>query len=238
MESKVCSKCKNELLLENFARNKKGKDGLNTSCKTCEKERGRIYRENNKEKIREVSKRYLKNNPEKRKETCRKYSLNNQEKEKERGRIFRENNKEKEKERGRKYREENKEARKKTRDKYYSNNKEKCKTYWQIRRSKKLKLPFALTAKQWAQIKIDFNDECAYCGEKLPLTQEHFLALSKGGEQTIDNIIPACRSCNCSKCDKIFLDWYPNHKRYSKKREKAILNYLGYHNMQQQLSIL
>ena len=33
------------------------------------------------------------------------------------------------------------------------------------------------------------------------------LALSRGGRYTLDNIVPACRSCNASKCNDEVTAW-------------------------------
>jgi 5-methylcytosine-specific restriction endonuclease McrA len=54
---------------------------------------------------------------------------------------------------------------------------------------------------------------CAYCGSEGPLTKDHFIPLSLGGTEYIDNIVPACRSCNCSKSAKSpeqFANWMVN----------------------------
>lgn len=108
----------------------------------------------------------------------------------------------------------------------------------QRRRSLKRKLETTLTLNQWENIKIHFNNKCCYCNRELPLEQEHFIALSVMGEYTINNIIPACKSCNASKSNKIFNEWYPKYKYYSKKREKIILSFLGYTKGIQQLKIM
>jgi len=136
-------------------------------------------------------------------------------------------------EKGRIYRETHKDYIKQWR----SENKELNVMHCQRRAARKKALPSTLTIKQWEQIKEDFNNKCAYCGKELPLQQEHFKALSKGGEYTINNIIPACQKCNVSKKDKDFNDWYPKYKYYSKKREKFILDYLNYKDGKQQLTI-
>lgn len=118
---------------------------------------------------------------------------------------------------------------------YRQNNKPQYVIYAQNRRAKKLMMPCTLTNEQWYKIKQDFNNTCAYCGKKLPLEQEHFIALTRHGEYTVNNIIPSCRACNGSKKDKEFAEWYPKFRHYSKKREKIILNYLHYdkQNIQQ-----
>lgn len=102
------------------------------------------------------------------------------------------------------------------------------------RRSRSNGLSSTLTIQQWQTIKLYFDNKCAYCGKKEKLEQEHFVALSKGGEYTHNNIIPACRSCNSSKWNKDFFEWYPNYKYYNKKREKYILKYLNYNSMNAQ----
>lgn len=45
-----------------------------------------------------------------------------------------------------------------------------------------------------------FNSHCAYCIRPLvQVTLDHIVPLSKGGEHSIGNIVPACQSCNSSK---------------------------------------
>lgn len=57
-----------------------------------------------------------------------------------------------------------------------------------------------LTIAQWKEIKAAFAYRCAYCGTKPhTLTMDHITPLSRGGNHTASNIVPACRSCNSSK---------------------------------------
>jgi hypothetical protein len=43
---------------------------------------------------------------------------------------------------------------------------------------------------------------CAYCGvTDGPLQRDCVLAVSRGGRYTLDNVVPACASCNASKCN-------------------------------------
>jgi hypothetical protein len=49
---------------------------------------------------------------------------------------------------------------------------------------------------------------CAYCGATgIPLQRDCVLALSRGGRYTLDNITPACGSCNASKCNEEVTSW-------------------------------
>jgi 5-methylcytosine-specific restriction endonuclease McrA len=43
---------------------------------------------------------------------------------------------------------------------------------------------------------------CAYCGSGEELTIDHRVPLSRGGGDSIENLIPACGSCNSSKHDR------------------------------------
>ena len=46
------------------------------------------------------------------------------------------------------------------------------------------------------------------------------LALSRGGRYTADNIVPACRSCNTSKCNDEVTSWL----RRKRLDERAFLS--------------
>lgn len=93
--------------------------------------------------------------------------------------------------------------------------------------------------KEWEECKEHFNHQCAYCGGKTELSQDHFIPLSKGGELTINNAIPSCKKCNSSKRDRDFFEWYKAQPFYSKTRERKILRYLNYdpQNHEQQLKL-
>lgn len=69
-----------------------------------------------------------------------------------------------------------------------------------------------LTPKQWASLK-DAWGGCAYCGvTDKPLQRDCVLAISRGGRYTLDNIVPACRSCNASKCNDEVTSWMRRKK--------------------------
>lgn len=60
-----------------------------------------------------------------------------------------------------------------------------------------------LSAAQWREIKAAHGYKCAYCGKKLKkLTQDHITPISKGGEHSASNVIPACQACNSRKNDR------------------------------------
>ena len=63
-----------------------------------------------------------------------------------------------------------------------------------------------LTDGEWMAILDYFNYRCAYCGQQKVLTQDHIEPISKGGNHTKDNVVPACQSCNSKKRDRSLLE--------------------------------
>jgi 5-methylcytosine-specific restriction endonuclease McrA len=64
-----------------------------------------------------------------------------------------------------------------------------------------------LTVEQWAAIQTAW-DGCAYCGATDgPLQRDCVMAISRGGRYTVDNVVPACASCNTSKCNEEVTTW-------------------------------
>ena len=64
-----------------------------------------------------------------------------------------------------------------------------------------------LSDAQWAALQSAWGG-CAYCGVTgEPLQRDCVLALSRGGRYSLDNIVPACRSCNTSKCNDEVTGW-------------------------------
>ncbi|RDW17626.1 hypothetical protein CWR48_14010 [Oceanobacillus arenosus] len=221
-EKKACTKCGIEKPFTNeyYAKDNRKKSGLRSACKEC----GNEYRRNNRGKVNQYLKEYHVKNKEKISNNKKKYYQENKE-EKQAYAL--------------KYRKENIESIRAYKKKHKRENRDFYNYHKQKRRAIINKLPHSLDVEQWNEIKIRFNHKCAYCGMKLELQQEHFIPVSKGGEYTRNNIIPACIHCNSSKNDKNFFDWYPTYKYYSEQRESEILKFLNYEsNKTQQLSIL
>ncbi len=64
-----------------------------------------------------------------------------------------------------------------------------------------------LTDDDWAAL-VEAWGGCAYCGATgVALQRECVLAISRGGRYTLDNVVPACRSCNASKCNAEVTGW-------------------------------
>ena len=205
---KVCSKCgiKKRADTDNFSRHRGRRDGFATQCKEC---RRKLDAERYKKKRDDILKQkeiYYQENKEKIKERQNNYYYDNVEDCKRRERSWR------------------------------KNNPHIKRTINERRRTMELKLPSTLTAEQWKDTKMFFNNSCAYCGmsekEHLKvnrelLHQEHFIPLVKGGTHDKNNIIPSCRSCNSSKFNYSFNEWYPKYRHYDKEKEQKILMHLS-----------
>lgn len=64
-----------------------------------------------------------------------------------------------------------------------------------------------LTSHQWTALQAAWGG-CAYCGATgVALQRDCVRALSRGGRYTLDNIVPACPSCNASKCNDEVTGW-------------------------------
>lgn len=64
-----------------------------------------------------------------------------------------------------------------------------------------------LTDEQWVALQAAWGG-CAYCGVAGgALQRDCVLPISRGGRYTVDNVVPACRSCNTSKCNDEVTAW-------------------------------
>jgi 5-methylcytosine-specific restriction endonuclease McrA len=76
-----------------------------------------------------------------------------------------------------------------------------------------------LTDAQWSTLQAEWGG-CAYCGDTGgPLQRDCVLPISRGGRYTLDNVVPACRSCNASKCNAEVIGWL----RRKRMDERAFL---------------
>ena len=55
------------------------------------------------------------------------------------------------------------------------------------------------TSAEWRALVERYQGRCAYRGEFGPLEVDHRIPLSRGGTNSIDNVLPACRPCNAAK---------------------------------------
>ncbi|MEO6511321.1 MAG: HNH endonuclease [Nocardioides sp.] len=79
------------------------------------------------------------------------------------------------------------------------------------RRTRMARVEHDLTDDEWAALREAWGG-CAYCGspaESLAksLQKDCVLPISRGGRYTLTNVVPACGSCNASKCNDEVTGW-------------------------------
>lgn len=69
----------------------------------------------------------------------------------------------------------------------------------------------------WAEVTrlwISINRCCAYCNEAVTVYEpDHVIPLSKGGSNSITNVVPSCPLCNSDKRDLLLAEWHEDRRR-------------------------
>lgn len=220
VEHKQCTKCNKIKPLFDFPTHHRFSDGHNSFCKDCKSAQKKEHwaktyiKKTNRTNLKGLTNEQIAKH---KKEVSRRYYEKTKSKSK--VKLY--------------------ELRKEDRRLWRARNKDKIRVYRLARKTKKKNAIANFSVEEWEHCKQHFNYKCAYCGSIANnLTQDHFYPLSKGGEYTKENIIPACHSCNSSKSNKNFFEWYKQQSFYDSEKEKKILKYLHYKSNKQQLSIL
>ena len=91
-----------------------------------------------------------------------------------------------------------------------------------------------LSVEQWTALKEAWGG-CAYCGvASKPLQRDCVLAISRGGRYTLENFVPACCSCNTSKCNYEVTGWLRRKRlnessfllRFSQIKKKLAVDFI------------
>jgi 5-methylcytosine-specific restriction endonuclease McrA len=181
--TKVCTKCRVEypLTTEYWQKCFTRKGRLKSRCKTCCNASTRQWKMENPEKVKVNRKRHYQVNQEKAIETSRRW---------------RENNHDRYIEANRRWRQENPE---KARAKYKRHN------------ARRKGADGSHTAKQTRTLYEQQQGRCFHCGTDISTGyhEDHWIPLSKGGSNYIENIRLLCPFCNLSKWNKLPHEWHP-----------------------------
>jgi 5-methylcytosine-specific restriction endonuclease McrA len=183
---KKCVICKELKPLSEFFKSVCEKDSLSRDCKICNRAR---------------AKQWLKDNPEKHKESRKKYNERNKEKIANYKKVWAEKNKEK---------------RRESHLRWKANHPEKAKAvrinYENKRRAWENNCKNKVTTEQINELIDKSSNICFWCDMEIPAGQmhlDHIYPLSKGGENSINNLVVSCADCNKRKADKspeVFLE--------------------------------
>ena len=79
--------------------------------------------------------------------------------------------------------------------------------YAKRRRGRLARVDNDLTDSQWADLLTAWGG-CAYCEAQGPaLQRDCVMPISRGGRYTLENVVPACPSCNASKHNNEVTGW-------------------------------
>lgn len=195
MLTKNCSNpnCKqqNPQPLENFHKDSHRKDGLRSRCKACQKEATKKYNDAHKEERAMRQREYYKEHGEIQRQASNNWKRKNSERTKEYMHDWYEKNKE------------NKSV--------YNHDYGQANHDRVLERSRKQRaIRFGknefFTEKEFFEKFEQLGRKCFYCGKALTtetVTRDHYIPFTKGGSDTIENIVPCCANCNSQKRNKM-----------------------------------
>jgi len=64
------------------------------------------------------------------------------------------------------------------------------------------------------RLKMILPQACCYCGSREHLSVDHLVPTKRGGANTGENLVWACRSCNSSKCARDALEWLAERNQF------------------------
>jgi hypothetical protein len=62
------------------------------------------------------------------------------------------------------------------------------------------------TIREWER-EQELEKQCVFCGSKDNLTTDHLIPKNRGGDNSSDNLVLSCKSCNSSRGDKGVFEW-------------------------------
>jgi len=212
LDSKRCSKCGETKPLTEFSRERKKSSGYKSACKTCMAVAIADWRVRSKGHVATYDRAWKARNPKLLRASYKRWYARHSEKSKKRAAAWRAANLDRARARESTYRARNPEKAKSQDRAYYLANPEKYKEAQRRREARKKGAEISdLTEADWRTILVEYNNCCSYCGVAgTALEQEHKIPLSRGGNHTKSNVVPACLPCNRSKgtkTDEEFLLW-------------------------------
>lgn len=213
---KKCTKCGIERPISEFTKDRRNKDGLRLSCKTCtsdylsanidrKREYDKRYREANKERIKKIDAQYYIKNRDTILQRTAAYYTANREKRRAYGRSYHKKNREKHLAYAAKYRLEHADKR----HEWYRANLDRVRASKRLRRARKRGNGGIHTAEDVLRQGEVQRWRCWWCGQSCrdDYHVDHMIPLAKGGHNNPGNIVISCPFCNLSKRDRLPEEW-------------------------------
>jgi 5-methylcytosine-specific restriction endonuclease McrA len=215
-QSKTCTKCKAIKPFADFSKNRNTKDGFQGQCKEC----NRLYQQANRERISTRDKqRRLVDGDKMRAQSRANYAKHRKKRLEYGAKKYKENRHqylaydrarypliaERKRAQAKAWREANPERYKAQMDSWRERNLDKHNENARKRRARVRNAKTGLITDR--EIKRLLSAPCAYCGAIREITIDHVVPLARGGDHTIGNFLPACKSCNSRKKDSFITEW-------------------------------
>lgn len=210
MDSKVCTKCRETKPLKEFNKSLLGLLGIRADCKSCQSVLRKALYQKNSEKEKANRKQYYVENAEKEKAYRRDMYSANPQPHRDYSKNYRKENAQLISSYNKEYYERDAETQRKRVSIWRKENPEKKNNLDRVRRAKKRANQGSFTSVEWEEKKKEYNYLCVYCNKKKRLTADHIIPIDSGGSSDIENIVPACHSCNSSKQAKPLITWLLN----------------------------
>lgn len=114
---------------------------------------------------------------------------------------------------------ENREGKLRKNREWRRNNPDASHAIWHRYKSRKAGVGGSFTSEEWKTLCDYYSPDgsCLCCGKKGVLHKDHVVPIARGGENTIRNIQPLCRSCNSKKGDERLTDYRPDGGEFARK---------------------
>jgi len=216
-QSKVCTKCSLDKVFNEFYRHPQGKFGLAPICKACQAAKNAKWREQNKgykppclAGDPDYWKKWRERNPESLASTQKKYREANQELLAKKARDRMRADQVAHNARGEDWRKKNSERFNELRRARYAKNPERAIDQVRQRRATKYASPTRHTLQEVKDLLITQKHCCANCEDDLSIAKrhlDHWMPISRGGSDGIENLQWLCVPCNTKKRAHDPIDW-------------------------------
>lgn len=192
---KRCTQCKEVWPLSNFSQEKRNPSGVRGACKVCLNAQSKEYRDKLGDVLVERKAQDYQKHKEKRQAHHKQYYQEHKEELDRWSTQYRQQNKEKLSERARRWRQ-------------TERGKILKRAAHRRRRAHKRNAPGSFTPEQFQEQIERQKQKCYYCGKRSSMWHpDHVVPLSRGGSNSIDNIVAACPTCNLKKHNKLPHEW-------------------------------